>query len=352
MPFRISTCTWNVHSVSVFSSLENTWMSIKGESKCWFVCHPYSTDNEFTDQTQTRNPSRLPQMALWQFLQPLTLFADEVIRHKGLFTNTCKGGLMQTNFIAKIFRAPLFAMKITGQPYKDKAVLQPRVSPAFAITYLCNHCNIRFENTSKYVDTVTFFQKPEPKVIDPKMTFDPKSVEVKCVTLPKDHCVQVTQKYIKVCGYNDLVFKNLNQRSLTPRWPLTPCLLRSHVWLYPRIIVSKSHGSTSMYADTVINFAKYHIKHIRYKRDHIVSYWTQFRWDKSMLTQFLMENLWLIFFSGPHLQGSKILRAPLSASGPPPLQRFVDSPQSTLTRSTGMVYAFNTCLEPRSNWSK
>ena len=30
--------------------------------------------------------------------------------------------------------------------------------------------------------------------------------------------------------------KNLNQRSLTPRWPLTPCLLRSHVWLYPRIM--------------------------------------------------------------------------------------------------------------------
>ena len=32
-------------------------------------------------------------------------------------------------------------------------VLEPRVSPAFAITYFCNHCNIRFENTSKYVDT-------------------------------------------------------------------------------------------------------------------------------------------------------------------------------------------------------
>ena len=59
-------------------------------------------------------------------------------------------------------------------------------------------------------------------------------------------------------------FKNLNQRSLTPRWPLNPCLLRSHVWLYPSVIVSKSHGNTSMYVDTVIKFAKlphttYHI---------------------------------------------------------------------------------------------
>ena len=92
-----------------------------------------------------------------------------------------------------------------------KAVLEPRVSPAFAITYFCNHCNIRFESTSKYVDTLIFFSK------------------------------------------------NLNQRSLTPTWPLTPCLLRSHVWLYPRIIVSKSHDNTSMYVDTVINFANYHI---------------------------------------------------------------------------------------------
>ena len=42
----------------------------------------------------------------------------------------------------------------------NKKVLEPRVSPAFVITYFCNHCNIRFENTSKYVDTLTlFFQK-------------------------------------------------------------------------------------------------------------------------------------------------------------------------------------------------
>ena len=89
--------------------------------------------------------------------------------------------------------------------------------------------------------------------------------------------------------------KNLNQRSLTPRWPLTPCLLRSHVWLYPRIIVSKSHDNTSMYVDTVINFAKYHIHTYTYyihttyilhtttyrMSDHIVSYWTQFRRDKN-----------------------------------------------------------------------
>ena len=137
--------------------------------------------------------------------------------------------------------------------------------------------------------------------------FDPTSVEVTCVTLPKDHCVQVPWEYINVCGYSDQFCKlptkghwplddlwlhicrglmcgstqgslcpspmeihqsmwiqwpflqkkkNLNQTSLTPRWPLTPHLFRSHVWLYPRIIVSKSHENTSKYVDTVNLIAK------------------------------------------------------------------------------------------------
>ena len=33
--------------------------------------------------------------------------------------------------------------------WDNKAVLEPRVSPDFAITYFCNHCNIRFENTDQ-----------------------------------------------------------------------------------------------------------------------------------------------------------------------------------------------------------
>ena len=55
---------------------------------------------------------------------------------------------------------------------------------------------------------------------------------------------------------SDSFCKILNQRSLTPRWPLTPHLLRSYVWLYPRIIVSKFHENTSKYVDTVTFFAK------------------------------------------------------------------------------------------------
>ena len=118
----------------------------------------------------------------------------------------------------------------------NKAVLEPQVSPAFASTYFCNHCNIRFENTSKYVDTLILFSK------------------------------------------------NLNQRSLTPTWPLTSCLLRSHVWLYPKIIVSKSHDNTSMYVDTVINFANYHIHtHILHTYILHTTYYVQNEWSHSLL---------------------------------------------------------------------
>ena len=136
------------------------------------------------------------------------------------------------------------------------------------------------------------------------MTFGPTSVEVLRVTLPEDHYVQVPWKYIKVCGYSDISLKktwtkghwpqddlwppcvevtcdstqgsscpspmkihqsmwiqwpfckNLNQRSLTPKWPLTLSLLRSHVWHYPRIIVTKSHENTSKYVDTMTFFQK------------------------------------------------------------------------------------------------
>ena len=46
-------------------------------------------------------------------------------------------------------------------------------------------------NASKYVDTVTIFQKLNQKVNDPKIPFDPTSVKVTCATLPEDNCVQL-----------------------------------------------------------------------------------------------------------------------------------------------------------------
>ena len=79
------------------------------------------------------------------------------------------------------------------------------------------------------------------------MTFDPTSVEVTCVTLHKDHCVQVPWEYINVCGYSDQFCKNTTYY---------------------------------VHVDTVINFAKIPhtmcIPRTTYRMsDHIVSFWTQ-----------------------------------------------------------------------------
>ena len=53
------------------------------------------------------------------------------------------------------------------------------------------------------------------------MTFDPTSVEVTCVTLPKDHFIQVPWKYVKVCGYSDLFSKTWTKGHGPPDdlWP-------------------------------------------------------------------------------------------------------------------------------------
>ena len=179
------------------------------------------------------------------------------------------------------------------RPHTNKVVLEPRVSP---------------ENTSKYVDTVTVFAKtwtkghwplddlwphicwglmcdstqgslcPSPMKIHQSMwiqwPFLHKKLERSLTPrwpltphLLRSHvCLHpriiVSKSHENTSKYMDTVAlfaKTWTQRSLTPRWPLTPHLLRSHVWLYPRIIVSKSHGNTSKYVDTVINFANYHI---------------------------------------------------------------------------------------------
>ena len=71
-----------------------------------------------------------------------------------------------------------------------------------------------------------------------------------------------------------LFCKNLNQRSLTPRWPLTPCLLRSHVWLYLRIIVSQVPWQ-------YINVCGYSDQFC--KIPHTYTYYVQNEWSHSLL---------------------------------------------------------------------
>ena len=147
------------------------------------------------------------------------------------------------------------------------------------------------ENTSKYVDTVNLFAKTWT---NGHWSLDDLWPHIcwghMCDSTQGSLCPSPMKIHQSMWIQWPFLQKNLNQRSFTPRWPLTPHLLRSHVWLYPRIIVSKSHGNTPMYVDTVINFANYHIHthttyyvHTTYRiSDHIVSFWTTFRRDKKV----------------------------------------------------------------------
>ena len=150
--------------------------------------------------------------------------------------------------------------------FKNKAFLEPRVSPAFTITYFCNfcnHCNIRLDPIPVKVDVQStqghHVQFPWTKGHWPLDDLWPQVCWGHMCDSTQGSLWLSSMKMHRSMWIQWPFFKNLNQRSLIPRWPLTPHLLRSDVWLYPRIIMSKSHGNRSMYVDTVINFAKYHI---------------------------------------------------------------------------------------------
>ena len=135
----------------------------------------------------------------------------------------------------------------------NKAVLEPRVSPAFAITYFCNHCNIRFENTSKYVDTLT-------------------------KTWTKGHW-PLDDLWSHVCWGH---MCDSTQGSLCP----SPMGIHQCMWIQWSIL-------------QIITYIHYHIHtHTTYRiSDHIVSYWTQFRRDN--------KNVILHFYKATNTSNSK-----------------------------------------------
>ena len=122
-----------------------------------------------------------------------------------------------------------------------QVVLEPQVSP---------------EHTWKYVDTVTVFAKTWTKGHWPLDDLWPHICwGLMCDSTQGSLCPSPMEIHQNMWIQWPFC-KNFKWRSLTPRWPLTPHLLRSHVWLYPKIIVSKSHENTLKYVDTVTFFAK------------------------------------------------------------------------------------------------
>ena len=108
----------------------------------------------------------------------------------------------------------------------------------------------------KYVDTVTVFAKNWNKGHWPLDDLWPHIFWGLTSDSTQGSLCPSPMKIHQSMWIQWLFCKHLKQRSLTPRWPLTPHLLRSHVWLYPRIIVSKSYENTLKYVDTVTLFAK------------------------------------------------------------------------------------------------
>ena len=61
-------------------------------------------------------------------------------------------------------------------------------------------------------------------------------------------------------------------------------------WLYLRIIVSKSHGNTSMYADTVINFAKITTYILILHTHTTYTYYIQNQWSHSLFLNYVQAR--------------------------------------------------------------
>ena len=84
----------------------------------------------------------------------------------------------------------------------------------------------------------------------------PLLLGVTCLTLTVQFCPSPIQIHQYMWIY--VVPKNFNQKfndpKMIPKWPLTQYQLRSHVQLYPRIILSNYHKNTSKHIDAVTFF--------------------------------------------------------------------------------------------------
>ena len=101
-----------------------------------------------------------------------------------------------------------------------------------------------------------FFKNLTKRSMNPRWPLTPLPLRSCVWFYPRIIVSKSRENMLKYVDTVTLFSKNLNQRSMTPRWPLTPSLLRSHVWLYPRVIVSKSHENSSKYVDIETLFSR------------------------------------------------------------------------------------------------
>ena len=134
---------------------------------------------------------------------PLYLLNLLVTNHQRwkLCKTSCASG---TTRLLRFALVAYFSRTMLNRVFDNKAVLEPWVSPTFAIAYFCNHCNISptrmVIDQRKWIQWL-FFQKLQ-RSMTPRWPVTPLLLRSR-VTLPKDHCTQVPWKYVKVCGYLD-----------------------------------------------------------------------------------------------------------------------------------------------------
>ena len=144
----------------------------------------------------------------------------------------------------------------------NKAVLEPQVSllsRSHTFTIIVIWVQLPWD-TWKNVETVTVFQNLTKGSMTPRWPLTLLLLRSHVWLYPRIIFIQVPWKYVKVCGYGDLLF--FSKTWTKGHWPLDdiwPQVCWGHMCdstLYPRIIVSKSHENTSKYVDTVTLFSK------------------------------------------------------------------------------------------------
>ena len=98
------------------------------------------------------------------------------------------------------------------------------------------------ENTPTYVDTVNIFKKLTTSItqITPRWPLTPL-----LWTLPKDYCVQCFKKYITACGYSDLKKKTLI-KVINPYMTFDSTSVEVTCVTLPKDIMSKFHGNMNL----------------------------------------------------------------------------------------------------------
>ena len=152
-------------------------------------------------------------------LETLTIFRG----HFGRRRYPCLGNFLQIHtgypFLGIFLGIHTHFLFKIWLPIWNKAVLEPRVSPAFAITYFWNHYNIRFDPMHTClcvrIYPMTIMSKSTPMVIHQDVD-----------TVPIFQKNKTEQKKTKTKTKKQK--QNLTKRSMTPRWPL-PHLCWGHI---------------------------------------------------------------------------------------------------------------------------